>query len=71
MRQPNYADNCVAVSPRRGVSDTDKCLSVTARAAPATFSERWRGVTAEGDTVPLPPRFGLEADEQQWLNGPG
>lgn len=26
MRQPNYADNYVAVSPLCGVSDTDKCL---------------------------------------------
>lgn len=30
MRQPNYADNCVAVSSLYGVSDTDKCLLVTA-----------------------------------------
>lgn len=51
--QPNYADNCVAVSPLRGVSDTDKCLSVAAQAASATFSERQRGATAEGDRVLL------------------
>ena len=48
MRKPNYADNCVAVSPICGVSDTDKCLSVTAQPASATFSERQRGDTADG-----------------------
>lgn len=59
MRQPNYADNCVAVSPLCGVSDTDKCLSVAAQAALAPFSERQRGGTAEGDRVLLQPRSGL------------
>lgn len=59
MRQPNYADNCVAVSPMCGVSDTDKCLSVAAQAALASFSEWQRGVTAEGDRVLLQPRSGL------------
>lgn len=58
MSQPNYADNCVAVSPLCCVSDTDKCLSVTAQAASATFSEQQRGVTAEGNTVLLLPRSG-------------
>ena len=44
MSQPNYADNCVAVSPLCGVSDTDKCLSVAAQTALATFYEQQRGV---------------------------
>lgn len=59
MRQPNYADNCVAVSPLCGVSDTDKCLSVAAQAALAASSERQRGVTAEGDIALLLLRSGL------------
>lgn len=59
MRQPNYADNCVAVSPLCSVSDTDKCLFVAAQAALATFSERQRSVTAEGDRVLLLLRSGL------------
>lgn len=63
-RQPNYADNCVAVSPVHGVSDTDKCLSVAAEAALATLSERQRGVTAEGGWLLL-LALRLEADEQQ------
>ncbi|KAG8009310.1 V-set and transmembrane domain-containing protein 2A, partial [Nibea albiflora] len=46
-----------SVSPLCGVSDTDKCLSVAAQAALATFSEQ-RGVTAEGDRVLLLPRSG-------------
>lgn len=58
MRQPNYADNCVAASPVCGVSDTDKCLSVAAQAALATFSEQQRGVTAEGGRVLLLPSSG-------------
>ncbi len=63
MKQPNYADNCVALS-LCGVSDTDKCLSVAAQAALATFSERQRGVTAEGDSS-ITAMLRLEADEQQ------
>lgn len=59
MRQPNYADNCVAVSPLCGVSDTDKCLSVAAQAALATFSEQQRGVATEGDRVLLLQCSGL------------
>lgn len=56
MRQLNYADICVAVSPRRGVSDRDKCLSVSAQAALATSSEFQRGVAALGNRIPLLPR---------------
>lgn len=59
MRQPNYADNCVALSPLCSVSDTDKCLSVAAQAALATFSEQQRGGMAEGDRVLLLLRSGL------------
>lgn len=58
MKQPNYADSCVAVSPLCSVSDTDKCLSVAAKAALATFSERQRGVTAKGGRVLLLPCSG-------------
>lgn len=60
MRQLNYADICVAVSPRRGVSDRDKCLSVTAQAALATSSEFQKGVAAEAHRVLLVPHSGLK-----------
>lgn len=59
MKEPNYADSCVAVSPLCSMSDTDKCLSVAAQVASATFSERQRGVTAPGDRVLLLPHLGL------------
>lgn len=60
MRQLNYADICVAVSPRRSVSDRDKCLSVTAQAALATTSEFQKGAAAEGHRVLLAPHSGLK-----------